>query len=105
MLDATLLHNKLKEGFSADLYSNIEEVDIIPVNHERFVEMLRMASRKHILRGCRSNYIPCLTDESKSLYVAYKKKQYSMLLLLFATTRSVFKSVKVSVVEIAKRTN
>ena len=29
----------------------------------------------------------------------------SMLLLLFATTRSVFKSVKVSVVEIAKRTN
>ena len=28
-----------------------------------------------------------------------------MLLLLFATTRSVFKSVKVSVVEIAKRTN
>ena len=29
----------------------------------------------------------------------------SVLLLLFATTRSVFKSVKVSVVEIAKRTN
>ena len=28
-----------------------------------------------------------------------------VLLLLFATTRSVFKSVKVSVVEIAKRTN
>ena len=28
-----------------------------------------------------------------------------MWLLLFATTRSVFKSVKVSVVEIAKRTN
>ena len=27
------------------------------------------------------------------------------LLLLFATTRSVFKSVKISVVEIAKRTN
>ena len=36
--------------------------------------MLRMASRKHIPRGCRSNYIPhCLTDESKSLYEAYKK--------------------------------
>ena len=30
---------------------------------------------------------------------------YILLLLLFATTRSVFKSVKVSVVEIAKRTN
>ena len=29
----------------------------------------------------------------------------NVMLLLFATTRSVFKSVKVSVVEIAKRTN
>ena len=34
------------EGFSADLDSNIEEVDAIPENYERFVEMLRMASRK-----------------------------------------------------------
>ena len=32
-------------------------------------------------------------------------KTTHVLLLLFATTRSVFKSVKVSVVEIAKRTN
>ena len=36
-----------------------------------------MASRKHIPRGCRSNNIPGLTDESKSLYKAYKK-QYSI---------------------------
>ena len=36
--------------------------------------MLRMASRKHIPRGCRSNYIPGLTDESKCLYEAYKKQ-------------------------------
>ena len=38
--------------------------------------MLRMAS-KHIPRGCRSNYIPGLTGESKSPYKAYKK-QYSI---------------------------
>ena len=62
------------EGFSADLDSNIEEVDAIPENYERFVEMLRMTSRKHIPRGCRSNYMPGLTDESKSLYEAYKKQ-------------------------------
>ena len=36
-----------------------------------------MASRKPIPRGCRSNYIPGLTDEPKSLYEAYKK-QYSI---------------------------
>ena len=39
--------------------------------------MLRMTSRKHIPRGCSSNYIPGLTDESKSLYEACKK-QYSI---------------------------
>ena len=65
------------EGFSADLDSNIEEVYAIPENYERFVEMLRMASKKHIPRGCRSNNSPGLTDKSKSLYGAYKK-QYSI---------------------------
>ena len=39
--------------------------------------MLRMASRKHIPRGCRSNYIAGLTGESKSPDEAYKK-QYSI---------------------------
>ena len=38
----------------------------------------------------------CCMDSLNVLFV---------VLLLFATTRSVFKSVKVSVVEIAKRTN
>ena len=63
------------EGFSADVDSNIEEVDAIPKHNERFVEMLRMASRKHIPRGCRSpsNYIPGLNDESKSLFEAYNE--------------------------------
>ena len=49
----------------ADLDSNIEEVDAIPENYERFVEMLRMASRKHIPRGCRSYYIPGLADDTQ----------------------------------------
>ena len=36
------------EEFSADLDSNIEEVDSIPEIYEQIVEMVRMASRKHI---------------------------------------------------------
>ena len=36
-----------------------------------------MALRKHVPRGCGSNYILGLTDEPKSLYEAYKK-QYSI---------------------------
>ena len=35
-----------------------------------------MVSRRHIPRGCSTNYIPGLTEESQSLYEAYKK-QYS----------------------------
>ena len=62
---------------SVDLDSNIEEVDAIPENYERFVELLRMASRKYIPMGCRSNYITGLTDEPTSLYETYKK-QYSI---------------------------
>ena len=56
------------EGFSADLDSNIEEVDAIPENFERSVEMLRVASRNHIPRGCRSNYIPGLTDIQETVF-------------------------------------
>ena len=71
------LKNADWNGFSADLDSNIEEINAIPGNYDRPVEILCMASRKHISRGYWSNYIPGLTDESKSLYEAYKK-QYSI---------------------------
>ena len=33
-----------------------------------------MASRKHIPRWCSTNYIPGLTDESKTLYEAYQEQ-------------------------------
>ena len=36
-----------------------------------------VASRKHIPRGYRSHYIPGLSEESKSLYEAYKKQYMS----------------------------
>ena len=41
-----------------------------------FVENVRVASRRHIPRGCRTDYVQGLTDESKNLYEAYKQ-QYS----------------------------
>ena len=33
-----------------------------------------MAPIRHIQRGCRTEYVPGLTGESKSLYEAYKRK-------------------------------
>ena len=54
-------------GYSAELDKFIENVEPIPANYKCFVESVCMASRRHIPRGCRTEYVPGLTDESKSL--------------------------------------
>ena len=59
-------------GYATDVDILIDEVDPIPENYERFVEAIHVPSRKHIPRGCRSHYIPGLSEESKSLYEAHK---------------------------------
>ena len=64
------------DDFSTDFDEAIEEVEHIPENYNRFIGFVRMVSRRHIARGCMTNYIPGPTEESHSLYEAYKK-QYS----------------------------
>ena len=63
-------------GYSTELDNSIEDVEPIPSNYNRFVYNVRMVSRRHIPRGCRTDYFQRLTDESKNLYEAYKQ-QYS----------------------------
>ena len=63
-------------GYSTELDKLIEDVEPTPGNYNRFVEIVRVVSRRHIPRGCRTEYVSGLTEESKSLYEAYKK-QYS----------------------------
>ena len=38
-------------GYATDVDILIEEVDPTPENYERFVEVMRVTSRKHITRG------------------------------------------------------
>ena len=64
------------DDFSTDFDEAIEEVKPTPENYDRFICLVRLVSRRNIPRGCRTNYIPGLTEESQSLYEAYKK-QYS----------------------------
>ena len=64
-------------GYATDVDILVDEVYPTPENYERFIEAIRVTSRKHIPRGCRSHYIPCLSEESKSLYEAYKKQYVS----------------------------
>ena len=63
-------------GYATELDKLILDVEPTPANYNRFVESVRMASRRHIPRGCRTEFIPGLTEESKSLYEAYNT-QYS----------------------------
>ena len=65
------------DDFSTDFDEAIEEVEPIPENYDRFIGLVRVVSRRHIPRGCRTNYIPGLTEESQSLYEAYKKRYSS----------------------------
>ena len=64
-------------GYATDVDILIDEVDPTPENYERFVEAIRVISRKHIPRGCRSHYIHGPSEESRSLYEAYKKQYLS----------------------------
>ena len=63
--------------YSAELDKLTEDVEPIPANYKCFVESVHIASRRHIPRGCRTEYISGLTNESKSLYEAYKLKYSS----------------------------
>ena len=49
--------------FSTDFDEAIEEVEPIPENYDRFIGLIRVVSRRHIPRGCRTNCIPGLTEE------------------------------------------
>ena len=51
-------------------------VEPIPSNYNRFVENVLVASRRHIPRGCRTDYVQGLTDESKNLYEAYSSNPF-----------------------------
>ena len=55
----------------------IEDVEPISGNFKCFVESVCVASRRHIPRGCRTEYDPGLTDESKSIHEA--EGDYSMV--------------------------
>ena len=45
------------DGFSNEFDAAIEDVNVIPENYEIFIVLLRVVSKRHIPRECRSHYI------------------------------------------------
>ena len=56
---------KAWNGYSAELNKLIEDVELSPTNCKCFVESLRVTSRRHIPRGCRTEYVHDLPDDSE----------------------------------------
>ena len=63
-------------SYATELDKLILDVEPTLANYNCFVKSVRTASRRHIPKECRAEFIPGLTEESKSLYEAYKT-QYS----------------------------
>ena len=68
-----------RSGYATYIDILIDEVDPTPEKYDRFVEAIRVTSRKYIPRGYRRHYIPGLSEESQSLYEAYNKQYMSNL--------------------------
>ena len=61
------------EGIYNELDLQIASIKPEPNIYKQFRMAVWKSAKKHIPRGCRTEYIPCLTDQGKILYNDYKK--------------------------------
>ena len=59
------------DKFSEDLEKEITHIIAAPENYEHFKKIVWKTAKRNIPRGCRKEYIPCLDDQSKSIYEEY----------------------------------
>ena len=59
--------------FSEELESHAGNLEPTPTNYDKFIELVHKAARNNIPRGCRTSYIPNLTNESARLYKEYEQ--------------------------------
>ena len=61
------------QGFTQELDTTIANIKPEPNSYEHFRIAVWKSAKNHIPRGCRTSYIPCLTEQGKALYDDYKK--------------------------------
>ena len=59
------------DKFTTQLDAEITSLEPTPDNYDAFQKLTWKIAKQHIPRGCRKNYIPCLTNENKELYNRY----------------------------------
>ena len=53
------------EKFTAELDARIKSIEADPEKYEDFRKLVWEVAKRHIPRGCRESYVPCINDESK----------------------------------------
>ena len=62
------------DDFSTDFDEAIDEVKPIPENYDIFIGVICVVSRRHMPRGCGTDFMPGLTEEPQSICDAYRKQ-------------------------------
>ena len=61
-------------GLQPRLDNGIANTNPVPVNYEKFVNLVRRSSSKNIPRGCRTSYVCGLNYQSKDMYEDYQRR-------------------------------
>ena len=64
------------DRFTSELENEIGTITPDPKNYEIFQKLVWKVAKRSIPRGCRKEYIPCLSEEGKRLYEQYSKAYY-----------------------------
>ena len=59
-------------SFPTDLENEICNITPNPKNYKLFTNLVQNIAQKHIARGCRTRYVPCLNKESLNMPDKYK---------------------------------
>ena len=59
--------------FTSELDNEIGTIEPEPENYEKFQKLAWKIAKRNIPRGCRTKYIPCLSEEGKQLHEDYSK--------------------------------
>jgi hypothetical protein len=59
------------ESFAADIDHVVRFISACSVSYERFSKAIRVATKRHVLRGFRKAYIPGWNQDCENLYQEY----------------------------------
>ena len=60
------------KSYEKEVDNGIANINPVPENYDKFVNIVKRSSNKNIPRGCRTSYVCDLNDQSKDMYEDYQ---------------------------------